>query len=294
MQQQFTENLFCEVKKISDNWVVSNLENALGTWNEKLAELWQLITQTPQSFKGGQIWSVIVSINSALQGIGYGLLVLFFAMGVFGAAASFRELQRPEFALRHFIRLAAAKVAVSRGMEIMTAIFNICGGVVNTALSGIGGAVSTATTLPTEIVSAIEDVGFLQSIPLWLVSLLGSLFITVMSFILILTVYGRFFKLYLYTAISPLPLSAFAGEGTSGVGKSFIKSYVGVCMEGAVIVLACLIYTAFLNSSAPAVDADLPAVTMAWKYIGQLIFNMLVLTGLVKGADRIVREMFGL
>ena len=210
------------------------------------------------------------------------------------AAASFRELQRPEFALRHFIRLAAAKVAVSRGMEIMTAIFNICGGVVQTALSGIGGAVSTATTLPTEIVSAIEDVGFLQSIPLWLVSLLGSLFITVMSFILILTVYGRFFKLYLYTAISPLPLSAFAGEGTSGVGKSFIKSYIGVCMEGAVIVLACLIYTAFLNSSAPAVDADLPAVTMAWKYIGQLIFNMLVLTGLVKGADRIVREMFGL
>ena len=163
------------MKIISDNWIVSNLENALSTWNEKLAELWQLITQTPQSFKGGQIWSVIVSINSALQGIGYGLLVLFFAMGVFGAAASFRELQRPEFALRHFIRLAAAKVAVSRGMEIMTAIFNICGGVVQTALSGIGGAVSTATTLPTEIVSAIEDVGFLQSIPLWLVSLLGSL-----------------------------------------------------------------------------------------------------------------------
>ena len=134
----------------------------------------------------------------------------------------------------------------------------------------------------------------MQSIPLWLVSLLGSLFITVMSFILILTVYGRFFKLYLYTAISPLPLASFAGEGTSNVGKAFIKSYIGVCMEGAVIVLACLIYTAFLNSSAPAVDGDLPAVTMAWKYIGQLIFNMLVLTGLVKGADRIVREMFGL
>ena len=283
-----------EVYIISDNWVVSNLENAIGTWNDKLAELWQLITQTPETFKGGQIWSVIVNINSALVGIGYGLLVLFFAMGVFQSAASFRELQRPEFALRHFIRFVLAKLAVGRGMEIMTAIFSICGSVVSATMSSIGGAATTSATLPAEIISAIEDVGFLESIPLWLVSVLGSLFITVMSFILILTVYGRFFKLYLYTAMSPLPFAAFAGESTSGIGKAFVKSYMGVCLEGAVIVLACLIYSAFLSSSAPAVDTTLPAVTMAWEYIGQLVFNMLVLTGLVKGADRIVREMFSL
>ena len=56
----------------------------------------------------------------------------------------------------------------------------------------------------------------------------------------------------------------------------------------------CLIYSAFLSSAAPAVDSSLPAVTMVWQYLGQLIFNMLVLTGMVKGADRIVREMFSL
>ena len=70
------------MNNISDNWVIRNLENAIGTWNEKLAELWQLLTQTPESFKGGQIWGVIVNIHSALVGVGYGLLVLFFAMGV--------------------------------------------------------------------------------------------------------------------------------------------------------------------------------------------------------------------
>ena len=255
-----------EVKSISDNWVVRNLERAIATWNGKLAELWQLITQTPETFKGGQIWSVIVNINSALTGIGYGLLVLFFAIGIFSSAASFKELQRPEFALRHFIRFVLAKVAVGRGMEIMTAIFAIFGSVVSASMNSIGGAVADSATLPYEIVSAIEDVGFMQSIPLWLVSFLGSLFITVMSFILILIVYG----------------------------KAFVKSYIGVCLEGAVIVLACLIYSAFLSSAAPTVDTKLPAVTMAWEYIGELVFNMLVLTGLVKGADRIVREMFSL
>lgn len=282
------------MKSISDNWVVRNLERAIGTWNDKLAELWQLITQTPETFKGGQIWGVIVNINSALIGVGYGLLVLFFAIGIFSSAASFRELQRPEFALRHFIRFVLAKVAVGRGMELMTAIFSICGSVVSATMSSIGGGVTSTAALPGEIVSAIENTGFMQSIPLWLVSFLGSLFITVMSFILILTVYGRFFKLYIYTAISPLPFASFAGENTAGIGKAFVKSYIGVCLEGAVIVLACLIYSAFLSSSAPAVDSSLPAVTMAWEYIGQLIFNMLVLTGLVKGADRIVREMFSL
>jgi len=252
-----------------------------------------LISQTPETFKGGTIWSVIVQLNTALQGIGYGLLVLFFAMGVFQTAASFRELQRPEFALRHFIRFAGAKVAVGYSMEIMTAVFAICGSVVSTAMSGLGGLVGAQASLPSEIVTAIEDVSFLQSIPLWLVAFVGSLIVTVLSFILILTVYGRFFRLYLYTALAPIPLASFAGEGTASTGRSFIKSYIGVCMEGAVIVLACLIYSAFLSSSAPAVDSSLPAVTMAWQYVGQLVFNMLVLTGLVKGADHIVREMIG-
>ncbi len=279
---------------MSDNWIVSNLESALSGWNEKLAEIWGLLTQSPATFKGGTIWSMILSINNALVGIGYGLLVLFFAMSIFQSAASFRDFQRPEFVLRHLIRFILAKTAVGRCMELMTAIFDICGGIVQTAMSGLGGSISTAATLPSDIINAIESAGLLESIPLWLVSLLGSLFITVMSFILLLTVYGRFFRLYMFTALAPLPLSSFAGEGTSASGKAFIKSYIGVCMEGAVIVIACLIYSAFLSSSAPAVDASLPAVTMAWEYIGQLIFNMLILTGLVRGASRIVKEMLGL
>ena len=259
-----------------------------------MSEIWALLTQTPQNFKGGDIWTAVSGIHTAMVGIGYGLLVLFFAMGIFQSAASFRDFQRPEFALRHFIRFLLAKVAVGSCMEIMTAIFSVCGGIVATVMNGMGGSVSTAATLPGEIVTAIEGLGLLESIPLWLVSLLGSLFITVMSFILLLTVYGRFFRLYMFTALAPLPLASFAGEGTAASGKAFLKSYIGVCMEGAVIVLACLIYSAFLSSSSPAVDASLPAVTMAWQYIGQLIFNMLILTGLVKGADRIVKEMLGL
>jgi len=282
------------VNFLSDNWIVGNLQSSMNTWNDKMTEIWSLITTTPQAFRGGAIWTTIVTINDAMKAIGYGLLVLFFAMSIFQSAASFRDFQRPEFALRHFIRFVLAKVAVGSAMEIMTAVFSVCGGIVQTVMGSVGSMASASVSVPQEIVDAIEDVGFLASIPLWLVSLLGSLFITVMSFILILTVYGRFFRLYFYTALAPLPLSSFAGEGTSFAGKAFLKSYIGVCLEGTIIVLACLIFTAFMSSSAPVVDTSLSAVTMSWQYIGETIFNMLVLVGLVKGAERIVKEMFGL
>lgn len=279
---------------MSDNWIVGNLQVAFNTWNNKLAEIWSLITMTPQSFRGGAIWTTIVTINEGLKGIGYGLLVLFFAMGVFQSVSSFRELQRPEFALRYFIRFALAKLAVSSGLELMTAIFAICGGIVQTTMGSIGGMAGASVTIPQQMVETIEDVGFLASIPLWLVTLLGSLFITVLSFILIMTVYGRFFRLYFYTALAPIPLASFAGEHTDFTGKAFLKSYVGVCMEGVIVVLACMIFSAFVSAGTPTLDTSLPAVTMCWQYVAETIFNMLVLVGLIKGAERIVKEMFGL
>ena len=266
---------------MSDNWIVGNLQSAFHTWNDKLAEIWALITTTPQEFRGGGIWTAIVNINDGLQAVGYGLLVLFFAMGIFQSAASFRDFQRPEFALRHFIRFVLAKTAIGYGMELMLAIFNICGGIVQSIMGGVGGMAAAAVSVPQEMVDTIESIGFLESIPLWLVTVLGSLFITILSFILIMTVYGRFFRLYMFTALAPLPLSSFAGEGTSFIGKTFIKSYTGVCLEGAVIVLACLIYTAFISGSAPMLDTSLSAVTMSWQYVGETIFNMIVLVGLV-------------
>lgn len=250
---------------MSDNWIVGNLQSAFNTWNDKLSEIWSLITTTPQEFRGGDIWTVIVGINDGLKAVGYGLLVLFFAMSVFQSAASFRDFQRPEFALRHLIRFVAAKVAVGSAMEIMTAIFSVCGGIVQSVMNDMGGMASAGVTVPQEMVDTIESVGFLQSIPLWLVTFIGSLFITVLSFILIMTVYGRFFRLYFYTALAPLPLASFAGEGTSFAGKAFIKSYIGVCMEGVVIVLACMIFSAFASTSGPVLDTSLSAVTMSWQ-----------------------------
>ena len=278
---------------MSDNWVVQNLQNALDTWNSKLAEIWQILTQSPETFKGGGIWQVIVQIHGALQAIGYALLVLFFVVGVVKTCGSFTEVKRPEHALKIFIRFAITKGVVTYGLELMMALFNIIPGVTSTIMQTAGFGSTEDTVLPDEIIEAVEDCGFFESIPLWAVTLIGGLFITVLSFIMIMSVYGRFFRLYLYTAIAPIPLSSFAGEPSQNIGRSFLKSYAAVCLEGAIVVLACIIFSLFA-SSPPVVNPDAAAVTMVWSYIGELIFNMLVLVGAVKMSDRVVREMMGL
>ena len=278
---------------MSDNWVVQNLQNTLGTWNEKLAEIWTLLTQSPKAFKGGAIWNVIVNIHGALQAIGIALLVLFFLVGVVKTCGSFAEVKKPEMAVKLFIRFAIAKGVVTSGLELMMAIFDIVQGMISTIMKSAGVFGNNKATLPKEMINAIEDCGFFESIPLWAVTLIGSLVITVLSFIMILTVYGRFFKLYIYTAIAPIPLATFAGQPTESIGKSFLKSYAGVCLEGAVIILACIIFSKFA-STPPVIDKDAAVVTMVWSDIGELAFNMLILVGTVKMADRIVHEAMGI
>ena len=278
---------------MSDNWIVQNLQNALNTWNSKLADIWNLVTQTPETFKGGAIWNVIKNIYGGMQAIGLALLVLFFVVGVMKTCGSLTEVKKPEHALKLFIRFAIAKIVVTYGMDLMMAIFKISQGIVSKVMTISKITSSTNSTLPTEMIKAIEDCGFFESIPLWAVTLIGGLVVTVLSFIMIMTVYGRFFKLYLYTALAPVPLSTFAGEPTQSVGKSFLKSYAAVCLEGVIIVLSCIIFSLFA-SSPPVVDSSAAAVTQVWKYIGELVFNMLVLVGTIKMSDRVVREMMGL
>ena len=278
---------------MSDNWIVQNLENALDMWNSKLREIWELITQSPETFKDGAVWGIIQNIHGALQAVANALLVLFFVVGVMKTCGSFAELKKPEHALKLFIRFVLAKAVITHGMELMLAFFSVIQGVMNTIMETAGFERIKNTQLPDEVIEAVENTGFFESIPIWAITLIGGLIIWVLTFIMILTVYGRFFKLYMYTAIAPIPLSTFAGEPTQNIGKSFLRSYAAVCLEGAIIVLACIIF-AIIARTNPDFDEDLTAAAMVWQYIGQVVFNMLILTGTIKLSDRIVKEMMGL
>lgn len=277
----------------SGNWVVDNLNNALETWSDFFGQIWTLISTSPQSFKGGAVWDIMVDIHGGLKAIAYALLVLFFLIGVVKTTTNFSELKRPEQALKLFIRFAAAKIVVTYSMDLLLAVFRIIQGIITRIAGNAGGIMSGNFALPDVIQTKIFECGFFESIPLWIVTLLGSLFITILSFIMLLTVYSRFFQLYMYTALAPIPLSTFAGEGTSAVGKQFLKSYAGVCLQGAIVVLGCIIYSSFITTPPEDFDTSLSAVQLVWNYVGEVIFNMLVLVGAVKMSERVIKEMIG-
>jgi len=233
----------------------------------------------------------MVSINGGLQAMGYALLVLFFVIGLVKTTTSMKEIKRPEVALRLFIRFALAKAAVSYSMDIITGLFDISQGIVAKIAGGVGSP--TQATIPQEIIDAVDGMSWLSSFGLWAESLLGSLVVIVLSLVMLYTVYSRFIRLYLYAAIAPIPLATFAGQGTSQTGVAFLKSYAGICLEGAIIVLSCIIFSAFA-SSPPVVDTTADANSMLWSYFIQLILNLIVLVGSVKMANMTVRSMLGL
>ena len=176
----------------------------------------------------------------------------------------------------------------------MTALFTVAQGAVSTIMTSSGLSAVTATSLPADMVTVINSVSFMESIPLWAITLLGSLFTWVLSLVMILTVYSRFFKLYMATAIAPIPLSSFAGQPSSSIGVAFLKAYASICLEGCVIVLACVIFSGFASTPPAITDSSLAPATIVWNYIGELVFNMLVLVGCIKMSDRLVHELMGI
>lgn len=254
-----------------------------------------MLTQTPQNFKDGNIWKVTTQIHGRLLAIGLALLVLFFVVGMVKTCTNFTEIKRPEHALRLFLRFAIARglVLVVYGMEFMCKIFKIVQGITSKIMTTVGVKTTTSTTIPQTIIDAVDDCEFLENMPVWAVTLLSGILITILSFVLILTVYGRFFRLYMYTAISPIPLSASASESTQSIAVTFLKSYMSVCLEGVIIVLACIIFSKFARSP-PSIDTEASAISILWTYIGESVFNMLALVGTVKMSNRVVKDMMGL
>ena len=261
---------------------------------DMLDKMWAILTTSPQSFKGGGIWNIITTINGVLGAVGTALLVLFFTVGVIKTCGSFAELKKPETAVKVFIRFAISKALIDNCLTLLVDFVTIVQGVIKdiTGASSIGTALEF--TVPSDVASSLDSLGILDgAIPVWSVCFIAHIAFIVIGLVLLLTVYGRFFRIYMYAAIAPIPLATMAGQPTENIAKSFLKSFAGVCLQGVVIVLACIIFTAYA-ASMPQMNTSYEPLKMVWIYVTEVVFNMLVLVGLVKGSDRIIHDMMGL
>lgn len=114
---------------------------------------------------------LFISIG-ALQAIGFALLVVFFLVGMIKTCGSFAEVKKPEQVFKLFVRFALSKAIITYGLDLMLSIFKIVQGVLQTIMTTAGLGNTVQTTLPQEIITAIEECGFFESIPLWAVTLI--------------------------------------------------------------------------------------------------------------------------
>lgn len=272
------------------------LDHAVNMFNKFMGETWNMLTTGLEDFMGGSIWRVMSTINNGLIAGGLALLVVFTFMGVIKSTVSLAELKRPEAAVRVFVRFIFAKALITYGATFMLYVFDIVQAAVLTINRYAG--TFTKAAVPKKIAEAMDEPSAIFdpiiSILMGAVGLISWLVIVIVSIVILISVYGRFFRLYMYTAISPLMLSTLGGEPTQQVGIGFIKNYIAVCLEGVVITIACIIYISISkNPQIAEYDGDWGALLMVLEYVGNFVLYALILLFAVKGADRIAKEMMG-
>ena len=161
---------------------------------DMLDKMWAILTTSPQTFKGGTIWSIISTINGVLGAIGTALLVLFFTVGVIKTCGSFAELKKPETAVKAFVRFAIAKALIDNGLKLMVNFVTIVQSIIKkiTASSSIGTALEFS--IPSTVQSKFESIGILDgAIPVWAVC-----FIAHIAFIVCFVMFLHYINLLLF------------------------------------------------------------------------------------------------
>jgi hypothetical protein len=288
--------------------VVNLIQAAIDFLNNCFADMRIHLQTTPDTFAGGAPWSAVTAINSAIQGVGYGLLVLFFLMSFFKTTSNFKEISLQQ-CIGWIVRFILAKVLIDYGIQILNFFISIAMGV-NSEIFANAGSFEFAQ-VPQEVLDVVaqmegaawyERIGsFFQTIPMFIVGGISMLAIWVCGVIMIVTVYLRFFKLFIMSAIAPLPLATFGSSETSGTGKHFLKAYAAVCLEICVVALAIIIFNAVAGSgdfifpswgdNNSSINAEFWDTMM--NYLFKIVLQTVLLTVTVTSSSKIIKEVIG-
>ncbi|MDR3209969.1 MAG: hypothetical protein LBT36_05020 [Oscillospiraceae bacterium] len=274
--------------------LVDLLQWTFEMWNDGLYEIWLLLSQSPSTFRGGGIWNVATAVSGAMQGIAHGLLVLFFMAALSKSAMNIRDFKRPETLFRLLLQIVVAKYIITLSTQIITGIFNIGGAIIDGIMTAAGSH-ALSMEVPPEVIEAIENTSFLNSIALMVVTLVGVLAILAALLLIKLKIYGRFFRIAIYTSLAPIPLAGFAGDSTAFMGKAFVKGVAGIAIEGGIIMLACGIWAVLARTLDPEIiSSGATSTAIVFAYLAEVLFGVLLLVTSVMGSEKLVHHVLGL
>lgn len=315
---------------MSDNWIVANFQAALNFFNSMMQYLYDILIINPVTYREGTVWQVVDTIYTSLLGASISLCVIFFYIGIIQDSAELILHRRWEVIVWDIIKFSMMAGLIIYGRYLLLIIFSIGKELVDAVVLKSGTNLMETTAwieMPDKIVNATNGLSTTTGIVFWVVTLIAALFVMVSCFSIMLTVYGRLFKIYLHIAISPPFIACSAGKATMHWCMNFVKSFIVVCIEGVVIVAVCLIFSAFANGfdinnpmeTNIVEEEELPEeppsaediveewsesignsdeikaenAEIVWTYLGETLFLFVLMAGTIKGTDDMMKRWVG-
>lgn len=279
-----------DIFKLGDK-ILALLEAVFGFWNSQISLIFDLLGQSPDSFKGGGPWNVIAGIEPIFVAVGSSLVVLFFVIGFCSESIDIREEMRFEVILRILIRLGLAEYMVANNVTIMKAFFTSIGSLVGLLSAGN----TTELKIAEEQAEVIKNLGFGESLIMLILAALLSLIVLICGFFLLYTVYFRFLKLLVIVPIGSIAYSTMSGNRmVAHTAVTYSKYFLSVVFEAVTMALAIIVCNAFINAGLPSFTGDYSDWAKTLIYLCEMTFTIALTVGSVKGAQSLTSKALGL
>jgi len=234
---------------LNEEWLTGYITEKFDELNYSIHDAITKVIQTPAEFAPSTA-SVINTVFDVVLGTAYTLITLFFIIDLCNKTLML-ETSNYEVTVKLLLRFVFAKVIVENCRGIMGMILNAFSGII-TSLEEVDGSL-LGNSVANALIDKVEEMdgGFLgiNYITYFLQLQPTMLLIWVASIISGVIVIGRMFEIMIYSAVAPLPLSTLAGEMSHDTAKRFLQSYIAVCLQGVIIVIAFKLFGGIITDA---------------------------------------------
>ena len=271
--------------------ILDLLQTVVDFWNDKVSLVFELLGQSPVSFKNGGPWAVVANLEPIFVAVGSSLVVLFFVIGFCSESIDIKEEVRFETILRMLMRIGIAEWLVANNVTIMKSFFTSAGNLVGLMTQGT----TTKLKIPGEQQTIIKDLGFGESLLMMILAVIIALVIIFCGFMLIYTVYFRFLKILIIVPLGAIACSTMAGNRmVSHTMSTYCKYFLSCVFEAVTMALAIVVCNAFINAGLPSFTGSYADWAQTLIYLCEMTFTIAMTVGSVKGAQTLTSKAFGL
>lgn len=310
------------------NWILATLQASIAFFDAWMSQLYDVLMLDPISYQNGTIWTTVSKIYDALMGPAVSILIIGFYIALIHDSGEFIKTRHAGSIVWTFILLCFTASLLQGGKYILLLIFWCFKEILQTVTgqNGTNFLDLSWVELPKQVKLATSGLGATKATLFFIVVLIFALVIMVCSFTIIMVVYGRLFNIYLHLAVAPLALACGAAGPFRSTFVSYLKSFVGVCLQGVVIVIVCMVFSAFANNfdfntvqtsdqqivelkedmteeefqawweqwGMDNKELEAKKAEVLWTYLSQMLFLYLIMAGMIKGADNFIHQKLNL